>query len=61
MRNYLLLVVILCTILSCNHNQNDNKETQNLVADSSLTQINKTNEVKDKKELANRFFFKRWI
>ena len=61
MRNYLWLGITLCIIFSCNQNQKDNKETQNLVADSSLTQINKTNEVKDKKELANRVFFKRWI
>ena len=49
MRSYLWLGVTLCIIFSCNQNQKDNKETQNLVADSSLTQINKTNEVKDKK------------
>ena len=60
MRNYLWLGITLCIIFSCNQNQKDNKETQNLVADSSLTQINKTNEVKDKKGLANRVFFKRW-
>ena len=58
MRNYLLLGVILCSILSCNQKQNDYKETQNLVADSSLTQFNKTNVVEDKKELPNRTFLK---
>ena len=58
MRNYLLLSVILCSIFSCNQNQKDNKETQNLVADSSLPQVNKTNEVEDKKELPNRAFLK---
>jgi len=44
--------------LSCNQKQNDYKETQNLVADSSLTQVNKTNEVEDKKELPKRVFLK---
>jgi len=58
MRNYLLLGVIICSILSCNQKQNDYKETQNLVADSSLTQVNKTNEVEDKKELPKRVFLK---
>ena len=58
MRNYLLLGVILCSILSCNQKQNDYKETQNLVADSSLTQVNKTNDLEDKKELPKRVFLK---
>ena len=58
MRNYLLLGVILCSILSCNQKQNDYKETQNLLADSSLTQVNKTNDVEDKKELPKRVFLK---
>ena len=58
MRNYLLLGVILCSILSCNQNQKDNKETQNLVADSSLTQVNKINDLEDKKELLKRVFLK---
>lgn len=58
MRNYLLLGVILCSILSCNQKQNDYKETQNLVADSSLTQVNKTNDLEDRKELPKRVFLK---
>lgn len=56
MRNYLLLSVILCSIFSCNQNQKDNKETPNLVVDSILTQVNKTNEIEDKKELPNSAF-----
>ena len=58
MRNYLLLGVILCSILSCNQNQKDNKETQSLVADSSLIQANKINDLEDKKELPKRIFLK---
>ena len=57
MRNYLLLGVILCSILSCNQNQKDYEETQNPV-DSTLKQVNKVNDQEDKKELRNRVFLK---
>lgn len=43
MRNYLLLGVILCTILSCNHNQNNNKESQTLADSAYNKQVQKNN------------------
>lgn len=58
MRNYLLLGVILCTILSCNQTQKDIRESKNLVSDSSLTQRSKTNELEVKHDLPNRAFLK---
>ena len=58
MRNYLLLGVILCTVLSCNQGQSDSKESQNLLSDSSITQSNKANDLEDKPDLPNRTFLK---
>ena len=58
MRNYLLLGVILCTVLSCNQAQEDIKESKDLVSDSSLTQKSKTNELEVKPDLPNRAFLK---
>ena len=57
MRNYLLLVVILCTILSCNHNQNDNKENKTL-ADSTYNKQAQKNSTTNETELPKNAFLK---
>ena len=57
MRNYLLLGILLCTILSCNQNQKDYQEVQN-PSDSTFKQVNKIGEEKDKRDFTKRTFLK---